>query len=261
MKVNKHFFDSQMNLQLKCFFTLLAASLVITFAELSGLPSFCSCDCYPVSWEGFYINGQLGMGEDRGHAKFTNANFFNTLGPTLLGAHFNHNTQGVVGGGALGYHYQSDYFVAGIEGGAISTNCKKSYRSPFFPATDVYTSHLQYIANAKIRIGYACESLLTFITGGWAGGNTILNLNDTSSSAKAKLTQWTNGWTVGIGFDCKFAERLSMGLAYDYTYLKYNNKKASCPNCGIGVGLGSPQIDNNFDVQTLTLRLNYFFCL
>ena len=247
----------------RSFFTFFTTFIFLTvFTRLLALDvCLCPCDPDPVCWQGFYLNGQLGMGLDREHEKFANANYFNTLGPVLLGSDFNHKSEGFIAGGALGYNYQMESLVVGLEAGAVSSNFKKKRRSPFFPKTDVFTSHLQCITTAKARVGYACDTLLTYVTGGWASGHYALKLDDTSADTVAKSKTWANGWTVGVGFDCKFAGCLSMGLEYDYIQLQFHNKTASCPHCGIGVGLGSPKIDNRFQVQTLTVRVNYFFDL
>lgn len=227
--------------------------------SFTGLLAYLPCDCYPVSWEGVYLSGQLGMGADREHTKFTNLNYFNTLGPAVLGTTFKHKSEGFIGGAALGYNYQADRLVFGVEAGGVSSNFKKTRKSPFFPATDVFSSHLECITTAKIRLGYSYDTLLTFISGGWAGGHDVLQLKDTQSGISAKLKTWVNGWTVGAGFDCRCADWFSLGLAYDYIQFQYHGKTATCPSCGVGVGLGSPALDNRFQVQTLTLRFNYFF--
>lgn len=235
--------------------------LCLVSAGISAMPrsSPIPYDIYPVCWQGFYLNGQLGMGENREHARFTNSNYFNTLGPVLLGSHYKDKAQGFVGGGALGYNYQNERLVLGVEAGGVSTNFKKSRNSPFFPATDIFSSHFQGIAFVKGRAGFAYEDWLLFATGGWAEGRQILKLRDTSSGIEAKLKTWAQGWTFGAGFDCKLAECLSMGMGYDYYRLQYPNKTANCSSCGSGIGLGSPKISTDFNIQTLTIRLSYFF--
>lgn len=242
-------------------YTFFALLLILTiFTQLPAQDTYV-CESRPACWEGFYLNGQLGMGVDREHSTFANANYFNTLGPVVLGSHFHHKAQGFVGGGALGFNCQFGRLVVGIEGGAISTNLNTSRASPFFPASDTFTSALQCIASGKGRIGYACDSLLIFASGGWAGGQHILKMKDPAGGVFSKSKTWARGWTVGGGFDCMFGGCYSLGLEYDYTQLRYRNKTLSCPNCGSGVGLGSPKVNNELYVQTLTIRFNYFFTL
>lgn len=235
-------------------FLFLASSTL--FARPPFMPQ---CSDYETDWEGFYLSGQLGGGGNRERQKFTNLNYFNTLGPTLLGTSFKEKSLGFIGGAALGYQYHTECFVIGLEGGIVSSNLQKTRRSPFFPTTDVFSSRYTCLANGKLRLGYAFDQLLFFIAGGWAGGRHTVKLIDNESQTIARLKRWSNGWSIGAGFDCKLTNCFSLGIAYDYIQLHDKNKAAFCPTCGTGVGFGSPVLDNRSYVQTLTLRLNYFF--
>lgn len=247
-----------MTLQKLCVIFLFAFSLLLA-GPLIGQDSKCLCEDGPLSWQGFYLNGQLGAGGNRQDPKFTNANYFNTLGSVVLGDRFYCKSNGFVAGGALGYNYQIGQYVFGVEAGALTTNLKTSKQSRFFPETDRFSSHLQCIVNAKGRFGYIYDTMLMFISGGWAGGREGFKLIDASSFISASLRTWANGWTVGAGFECKLTPCYSMGLGYDFVQLEYKNKAASCSSCGIGVGLGSPKINERSHVQILTVRLSYFY--
>lgn len=253
------------------FLSILTYCLLTFSTSISAFPydPFCEYDgpCYtpfcweeePACWRGFYLSGQLGGGWNRSEAKFDNANYFNTLGPTRLGSHFHFKPQGFIGGGALGYNYQRDCLVVGFEGGVQSLNLKKSHASPFFPATDVFSTNLQWLGNAKGRVGYAYKRWLTFISGGWAGGNVLLRFDDTSGNIVAKSREWASGWTIGFGVECQLWRCFSVGLAYDYIRVTFKHQRSSCHSCGNGVGLGTPKVSNRLQTQTLTLRLNYIY--
>lgn len=238
-------------------------SLAIFSFISSAAPSYAqtympACEC-AINWTGLYIAGEVGMAANQQHTTFVNANYFNTIGPEVLGSNYEHRAQGVIAGGALGCNFQLRRLVIGLEGGAMATNLKKKRQSPFFPSTDTFTSHLEEIATGKLRLGYAYDTLLPYICGGWAGGREHVHLIDNSTNTAAHLKTWINGWTAGVGFDCKMVEWLSMGLEYDYTQLYYSNKETSCGRCGSGVGFGSPALKDSFHIQSLTMRLNYYF--
>lgn len=224
-----------------------------------------SAQCFPCfnqnCWQGFYISGQIGSGWNDEDVKFVNDNFFNTVGPVVLGSHFNFGSDGLIGGGIVGYNYQDDCVVAGVEGGVLSLNLKKSISSPFFPDIDVYSTNLEYLATARFRIGLAYERLLTFFRAGWAGGNVSLKLNDTSSNILASSKDWANGWTVGIGAEYQVFNNISFGLAYDYFQFQYKHKSIACPGCGSGIGFGTPVVNNHLHVQTLLFSISYLFNL
>jgi len=215
----------------------------------------------PGSWKGVYIGAQLGTSWNRTNWQYTNPNYFNTLGPVILGNNFNFRSNGVAGGGNLGFNYQNGPLVLGLEGSVLGVDLEDKIMSPFFPTVDVYTSNVHWVATVKGRAGYACEKLLVYIDGGWAGGDTSLTLLDTEGNIRANSRLWANGWTAGAGADYKLTANLALGVAYDFIRLNVNNKSISCPSCGTGVGLGTPSVDGQIKIQAVTARLNYLFNL
>jgi len=257
----KHYFIVILTYCSLAFSTSISAFESIAFCcedEAPWYTPFC-WDEEPACWRGFYLSGQLGEGWSHTHAKFVNRNYFNTLGSDLLGSTFHFKSQGFIGGGALGYNYQRECLVVGFEGGVQSLNLKKSQPSPFFPTLDTFSSNVQWLGNAKGRVGYAYKRLLTFISGGWAGGKVSLLLEDPASNIIAKSTKWVSGWTIGVGSEFKISRCFSLGLAYDYIQVQYKHQSISCPNCGTGVGFGSPRVNNTLQAQTLTVRINYIY--
>lgn len=217
------------------------------------------CDDPCVCWTGFYITGLLGGGWNHANARMTNPNYFNTLGSELLGAKFSFCSGGFVGGGALGYNWHICNWVFGFEGGAFYTDFHKSKKSPWFPDSDVFRNRVEWMADVKGRLGYAWGSFLFFVSGGWAGGKVKMHLHDNPGQIFASSKKWANGWTVGAGADYRIFCNYSLGLEYDYNHMKYSKKKAHCDDCGVGVGLGSPIIDNSLSTHLLLARLTYHF--
>src|SRR5262249_60875686 len=66
---------------------------------------------------------------------------------------------GVIGGGQLGYNFQYNRFVFGIEGSASAADFDRSFASPYFPATDVWSSKLTWIGTVTGRVGYGLAPL------------------------------------------------------------------------------------------------------
>lgn len=247
------------------YFTCLV--LLIASSKVSADPNFMSyCgdtyDCCPceANWSGFYLTGQLGGAWHKHHARFRNANFFNTIGGLTLGNRFNYKSDGAfIGGGGIGMNYQWCNYVIGLEGGALGTNHRQHRRSPFFPATDRYSSNLHWLGFAKARLGYAYNCFLVFVTGGWAGTEPRIRLRSTPTGGApitARSRNWINGWTVGAGIDYKVWECLSIGVAYDYMSFE-RHRRLSCAGC---VG-GTPRIKTNLYLQSVVFRLNYHFDL
>lgn len=209
------------------------------------------------NWGGPYLGVQLGGGWNRSDWRFTNNNYYNTLGATLLGSNFNFSASGAVGGIDAGYNFQSGPYVFGFEGSILDVDLSDGIVSPYFPATDYYTSKLRWLATAKARAGYAYMQWLGFVTGGWAGSTVALTTNDNVNAISANTSPWLNGWTLGAGVDYKLTHALSVGLAYEYMRMKIDHEATSCANCGVGVGFGNPTVTGTLNTQTVTARLNY----
>jgi opacity protein-like surface antigen len=210
-------------------------------------------------WEGFYFGGQYGKAKSRTDWTYDNANYFNTLDSTVLGSNFNVNSTGNIGGLYLGYNYVMSLFVIGFEGSLQKASLNNTTASPFFPATDSESTNINRFGALKGRIGYAYQSWLLSLGGGWATAKASLSVQDASNNVIASSSQWVNGWTTGTAVEYKVSDGFSLGLAYDYIKLKLNNKSLSCPNCGTGVGLGSPVVNYTMKTNTVTTRLSYYF--
>lgn len=212
-------------------------------------------------WDGLYLSGQLGGAWANQDWKYTNPNYFNTVGARLLGTDFSFQNSNIAGGGNLGFNYLMDNWLLGIEGALTATNLKPVINSPFFP-TDKYKSEVKALGTLKGRLGYAMDDWLFNINGGGAWVDTSLTLLDPQAGIKASSSnQWKSGWVAGLGVDKKIISNLSVGLGYDYSKVSVNNQTLSCPLCGTGVGLGAPAVKGNLKIQTLMARCSYLFSL
>jgi len=232
-------------------FILTSTNVLANQMQVSAaLPTL---DC----WKGFYVGGQLGGAWDNEHWHYTNPNYFNTLGKTLLGKNFNFNSHSFAGGLDGGFNYQTGPLVLGVEASFTDLNLNDKRASPFFPTEDVYSTSTHYVVAAKGRLGYAYQQWLPYISGGWTGNKLALTLNDTVNSVRAHANQWSNGWVASVGVDYRLNQQFSVGLAYDYSQFTINDKSISCALCGTGIGLGTPKVDSHITTQTVMARLNY----
>lgn len=200
----------------------------------------------------------MGEGWNESQWSYTNLNYFNSLGNTLLGNDFSVNQDGFVGGAYIGYNFRTGPFISGIEASYLGADISTTFDSPLYP-TDEYTSKINNFAMARVRIAYPLQRWFFAVTGGWAGGDSSLTLKDPIADIKASTSQWANGWTVGAAIDYKLWLHMSIGLAYDYVDLSFDNKSLSCDSCGSGIGAGSPNVDGTMKTQMLTARVGYYF--
>src|SRR5262245_2650503 len=90
-----------------------------------------------VQWTGVYVGGQLGGAWSDADWTYANPNWFNTLGAELLGTAFGFDSGGVIGGGQVGYNYQTGAWVIGIEGSLAGADLDDGHSGPWWP-TDKY---------------------------------------------------------------------------------------------------------------------------
>jgi outer membrane immunogenic protein len=145
------------------------------------------------TWTGFYlgVNGGYGVGGASG------SNFGNPSG-------------GFVGGTA-GYNYQVGQFVAGVESDLDWADLTKSGVNAVGP----YGTRTDSLFTARARAGVALDRALLFVTGGYAGAETNLNLPGFGSQS-----DWRSGGVIGAGLEYAFTNNISAKAEYLYAPLE-----------------------------------------
>src|SRR5579862_938086 len=118
------------------------------------------------SWTGFYIGGFIGAGWGTDQATLTSLSFTSLPGPFPLASP---SISGVLGGGQIGYNYQSGWVVWGIEGDFAGTGIKGS--APCVVAFTCSASD-NWLATASARVGgLVGNQTLVYLKGGGAWEN------------------------------------------------------------------------------------------
>lgn len=211
-----------------------------------------------MNWSGFYIGGQLGGAWGNVDWTQDNANYFNTAGAVVVGRDSSFSPSGFMGGVIGGANIQSDRWVFGIELSFDGTSMSKSRSSNLFPATDTFKAELNWLTTITGRVGYTWNNWLVFARGGWAGGGIKETMTDAGAGVVASKDSFVDGWTVGGGFDVMAWPSFVVGLTYDYVDLNHGTQVLTCPNCGTGVGGGTPQLDSQTTFSTVMARASYF---
>jgi outer membrane immunogenic protein len=200
------------------------------------------------NWTGFYIGGNGGWGESHNCWDFI----------TVVGASIAdgcRDRSGGLVGGQLGYRWQVNQWVFGIEGQgdwADFSNSRVSLINPAF-STRVRTDGIGLLTG---QIGYAWNASLLYVKGGAAVTSNrfdILSSFDGTSLASADATRW--GATVGVGFEYGFSPGWSVGVEYDHLFMGHANNSFSVDNPILAGALN--RIDQ--DVDMVTARFNYRF--
>ena len=124
------------------------------------------------TWTGIYIGGQIGYAWASGNNNFTGFDpFFGPLGGTFLSSSAGGTPSGVIGGANVGYNYQINQWVLGLEGSVDGTSLSNTAVVAFPDGTSL-TAHTKADIQGSIRgrLGVAWDRALIYATGGVAFG-------------------------------------------------------------------------------------------
>src|SRR5580700_3342408 len=178
------------------------------------------------TWTGIYIGGQIG------YAWGTGSNNFNEFDPftgTAFATSAGGTPNGVIGGAHVGYQYQFNQLVLGLEGTVDGTSLRNNAVAslPFFGGRFNVNASTNADVQGSIRgrLGVAWDRALIYATGGVAFGgfNTNVRFNGTDFAtgapffASGSISSTRTGWTVGGGIDYAITNNWSIFAEYRYT--------------------------------------------
>jgi outer membrane immunogenic protein len=196
------------------------------------------------NWTGFYIGGNGGWAQSRNCVDFIFVTDF---------ADGCRDRSGGVVGGQLGYRWQANQFVFGLEGQgdwADLNNTRVSLIAPAF-STRTKTDGIGLFTG---QIGYAWNASLFYVKGGAAVTSNRFSILSTLTGAElaaASSTRW--GGTVGVGWEYGFAPNWSAGIEYDHLFMGNTNNSFSVANPIVAGALNRIRQD----VDMVTVRVNY----
>jgi outer membrane immunogenic protein len=149
-------------------------------------------------WTGFYlgVNAGIGLGRDRtGHDA-----------PGALADSTYLQPLGALGGGQIGYNWQTNSFlgplVLGVEADIQGADMNDRYPSlldPRFVPNNTYSQQLDWFGTVRGRIGLATGPVLTYVTAGYAYGNVRTTV--TENGGASSVGGGRSGWTWGSGVE------------------------------------------------------------
>lgn len=197
--------------------SLVGASLLIggaaSGADLptkKGLPPAPSLEVIPpLSWTGFYASAEGG---------YAWGGSIVYVGPWNKGF----SDTGGFGGGNVGYNYQFDWFVAGIQAGYDFAGINgSSYAYPYG-----VSSHIDGFGSVDGKIGVAFGAALLYGIGGFSFANVQHTISPTYSYVNYSYSGEQTGWDIGIGLAYKFTPNISVfieGRAYSWGTESFND--------------------------------------
>lgn len=214
---------------------------------------------------------------------------------------------GFIGGGQVGFNKQFGHFVIGFEGDfdRTATNRATSFSGtetiPFdpgeFTVTDVTVNRraeTDWQASARVRLGYASDHVLFYVTGGaaWAHQNVFANdtarteffesngviigppgvsgagtngfgpafsLGAISDSNFAKDEETLLGWTGGAGSEYALSDMVTIGV--EYRHSDFGSHTYTFADNGGPIFAGPMKVDLDSDQVTVrfNILLSHFF--
>ncbi len=244
--------------------TAIALALATTYAAADGIPGVVMTDSqYLTDWSGIYIGGKLG-GTWSDFNWQTDANVFNTGAGAAAAANtpIGFSPSGVMGGIIGGANLQLGQWIFGAELSFSGTGLSQSVTSPFFPATDTFSTELNWLGTVEGRIGYSWDRVMVFGKGGWAGSNATLKVNSThpTHGGSASTSEFVDGWTIGGGIEYAVWNSVIIGVEYDYVSLSLTSG-GSCDLCNAGLLIDSTPsaVTGDATMSAVMLRASYLF--
>jgi outer membrane immunogenic protein len=175
---------------------ILSAFAPAMAADLAAAPRYTKAPEAPqavYNWTGFYIGGFGGYASEN-----------TSVGPKMSGG---------FGGGTVGYNWQTNNLVYGLEADAGGADVNASATAGGVSAT----SRIDSLGTVRGRLGVAVDKVLFYGTGGYAWIDNKLSVNGFGLTLSD--SHFHSGWTVGAGVEAFFAPNWSIKGEYLYRSL------------------------------------------
>ncbi|HTJ02331.1 MAG TPA: outer membrane protein [Methylovirgula sp.] len=164
-------------------------------------------------WAGAYIGGDIGYQ----WGASSNTSIDNITG--AVASPPGSNPAGVIGGAHIGYNWQMNSWVFGLEGNIDGSGVNGIQREG---TLNVRTQE-NIQGSVRARVGASWNHVLAFVDGGLAIGSFQNSFSDVFSGAVDSLNSTRLGWTVGGGLEYALTDNWSIRGEYHYSdYGSYN---------------------------------------
>lgn len=169
-------------------------------------------------WSGFYVGAHAGYGTGKAR---TTMNTLNAAGDMLTPtANVSFDADGFLGGAQVGYNFQADQFVFGVEGEYSFANIKGSFHFDPTRPEAMAGGKLSSIAAIKARAGVAFDRTLLFATAGYAMGKIESHINNYWALAPAVDVatgkDTLHGFVAGAGVEHALTDNISLKGEYNF---------------------------------------------
>jgi outer membrane immunogenic protein len=170
-------------------------------------------------WTGLYFGGQIGWSwldpDPQSGLGFPSANFVQP------------KSNGVIGGGHVGFNYQMSSIVFGLEGDFNGTDL--SATDPCFnPAFDCNAGS-DWNASIRGRLGFAADRFLVFATGGYAVADYNGYTKLLPAGPKFADSATLDGFAIGGGVEYAWTDNILVRAEYRHDFFGKKTMKYDVP--------------------------------
>jgi outer membrane immunogenic protein len=212
-------------------------------------------------WTGFYVGVNGGYGWSGDDSKVSSTV---TVPQVLVDPTANFSPAGGFGGGQLGYNWQRNHLVFGIEadlqGADISDTATATATAIGGSSIVSAKKSLDWFGTVRGRLGYVFDRTLVYATGGFAFGGVQDELAVTAVSPGATATKsvkkddTATGFVVGGGVEHFVSPAWSVKGEYQYIDLGSQNLGAIATSNGV-IATGAANLEHTY--HTVRVGLNY----
>ncbi|MGA7807040.1 outer membrane protein [Bradyrhizobium sp.] len=203
-------------------------------------------------WSGFYVGGELGGIWDRASGSF--------VAPPP--ASYTNRASTGIGGGFVGYQYQWNQVVLGVEADVIGLFNQDLGRSACTPVAGCIAGLTignrmgGALWSVGPRLGWAAGQWMPYVTGGYAGTRVSNTAFAASGAVTEQFSQDRSGYYVGAGVDWAFNPNWIVGVEYRHDDF---GTTRSVPLGVAGVPVTADTTDLSLRSDQVTARISYKF--
>jgi outer membrane immunogenic protein len=264
-------------------------SLIAVLVALFGVTSAQAADLAPrtytkapvfvdpgFNWTGFYLGGNIGYSWGRSS---DTSSLSNGVGTVLFSSAGSSNLDGVVGGGQIGYNWQTQNWVWGLEADIQGTDEKGSrgftcgiavctppvggFLALVIPGPAVAVTlnqKIDWFGTVRGRVGIlATPKVLFYATGGLAYGEVATSGTIGAALSPFSTTDTKAGYTVGAGIEGAIGGNWTAKLEYLYVDLGRVSGSFATTIPALGGGTLVSNYSSRITDNVLRVGVNYKF--
>ncbi len=204
----------------------------------------------PINWTGFYVGGNLGAAWS--HLTMTDVGLAGvafSAGGTA-GQNFTNSNTAFFGGGQIGYNYQINQWVVGLEGDLGWMGLHGSTLDPGSASNTMVGINSGWYGDITGRVGVTFDRALIYAKGGWAVYDGKESFSTTAPFTVGNSVGTFSGWTLGGGVEYMFAPNWSAKL--EYQHFDFGNQTFTLTPAGW-------PFREALTVDTVKVGINYLF--